>query len=212
MLFVVAGYPASGKSNALGLAASKGIALFPPRYDRDFKACLPGEVLEELTPTAEKLQRRMWLAYVDGPAFARIEPKPQHAVYHMDILLHLLNDIRPRAMSDFTNEAIRGSFEAFFAGPFWSAYAERAVTTLYPDFLILRSRWGARMEKMGETDNPNMQMKDQIIVGRHGRDLYRRVMTIWVDMVDRTGAKRWVLRAGKNGNGLPYRQIAMVEA
>jgi hypothetical protein len=59
MLFVVAGYPASGKSTALGLAASEGIALFPPRYDRDFKACLPGEVLEELTPTVEKLQRRM---------------------------------------------------------------------------------------------------------------------------------------------------------
>lgn len=161
MLFVVAGYPASGKSTALGLAASKGIKLFPPHYHRDFISCLPDAVLPEITPTAEKLRRRMWLSYSDSIAFGRIASKPQHVVYHMDIFLHLLHDIRPSAMSDFTDEAIRNPFDAFFAGPFCAAYPERAVTTLYPDFLVLRSRWGARMEEMGDTDNPFMQMKDQ---------------------------------------------------
>jgi hypothetical protein len=94
----------------------------------------------------------------------------------MDILLHLLFDIRPVSMSDFTDEAIRNSFEAFFVGPFCSAYAERAVVTLFPDFLVLRSRWGARMDGIGETDNPIMQMKDQIIMGPSGRELYRCIM------------------------------------
>jgi len=133
-------------------------------------------VLPELTPTEKKLRRRMWLAFVDVPAFPQIEPKPQHVVYHMDILLHLLFDIRPVSMSDFTDEAIRNSFEAFFVGPFCSAYAERAVVTLFPDFLVLRSRWGARMDGIGETDNPIMQMKDQIIMGPSGRELYRCIM------------------------------------
>jgi hypothetical protein len=191
VLFVVAGYPAAGKSTALGLAASGRATLFPPPFARELAQCLPDEELAESTPTAEKLRRRMWLAYVDSTEFARTEPKPRSAVYHLDLLLHLLNDIRPRAMSDFTDEAIRCSIEAFFTGPFCTPYPERAIITLYPEFLIVRSRW------------------DQIIMGRHGPDLYRRILGIWLDLAERESVASWLLRGGKNGNGLPYRQVAL---
>jgi len=211
VLYVVAGYPASGKSTALGLSASGRISLFPSPFERDFKDNLPEEVLKESTATAEKLRRRMWLAYVDGTAFARIEPKPQHAVFHLDMLLHLLFDIRPSAISDITDEAIRRSFEAFFAGPFCAPYPERAITTLYPDFLVLRSRWGARMEEVKETDNPIMRMKDQIIMGRHGPTLYRRILSIWLDIANEASIGSWLVRGGKNGNGLPYRPVTLAE-
>jgi hypothetical protein len=209
VLFVVAGYPAAGKSTALGLAASGRATLFPPPFARELAQCLPDEELAESTPTAEKLRRRMWLAYVDSTEFARTEPKPRSAVYHLDLLLHLLNDIRPRAMSDFTDEAIRCSIEAFFTGPFCTPYPERAIITLYPEFLIVRSRWGARMRQLGTTENPMFQMKDQIIMGRHGPDLYRRILGIWLDLAERESVASWLLRGGKNGNGLPYRQVAL---
>ena len=211
MLYVVAGYPASGKSTALGLSAQKDIRLFPPDIYADFRHWLPSEVLEETTPTAEKLRRRMWLAYIDSSEFARIAPKPERAVYHMDLLLHLLHDIRPRAMDDFTDQAIRKSFEGFFAGPFCTPYAERSVVTLYPDFLVLRSRWGARMGKVGETDNPFMQMKDQIIMGRNGHETYRRVMGIWAEVADQASTTSHLVRGGKNGNGLPYRPVLITD-
>lgn len=208
MLFVVAGYPAAGKSTALGLVASGRAVLFPPPFAPDFAKCLPDEELVESTPTADKLRHKMWLAYVDSAEFARIEPKPAHAVFHLDLLLHLLFDMRPRAMSDFTDEAIRRAFALFFSGPFCAAYPERAVVTLYPEFLVVRSRWGARMRQLGETDNPIFKMKDQIIMGRHGPDLYRRILDIWLDFADRESVGSWLLRGGKNGNGLPYRQVA----
>lgn len=211
MLYVVAGYPASGKSTALELSARRNVKLFPPHLNAGFRDCLPGEVLAEITPTAEKLRHGMWLAYVDSAAFARFAPKPERAVYHMDLLLHLLNDIRPRAMDDLSDEAIRRSFEAFFCGPFCADYAERSVVTLFPDFLVLRSRWGARMGKMGATDNPFMQMKDQIIMGHNGSDTYRRVMGIWVEMADRASATNRLVRGGKNGNGLPYRPVSIAD-
>ncbi len=211
MLFVVAGYPASGKTTALQLSSRKGIRLFPPPFDRDFQSSLPPKVMGQFVPTEEKLRGRMWLHYVDEEAFARIEPKPRHAVYHMDLLLHLLNDIQPNAMSDFTDEAIRGSFEAFFAGPFCAPYPQRAVATLYPDFLVLRSRWGARMAEVDDTDITTIQHKDQIIMGGHGPALYRRVMGIWYKVASDASLGNWLLRGGKNGNGLPYRQIALAE-
>jgi hypothetical protein len=213
VLYVVAGYPASGKSAALGLAAKGRASLFPPPIQRGFMKCLPEEVLAELTPTAEKLRRRMWLTYVDGAAFAQIEPKPQHAVYHLDMLLHLIVDIRPRGVSDFTDEAVRRSFEAFFAGPFCAPYPERAITTLYPDFKVLRSRWRDRMQKIKETDNPmwvaNMRMKDQIIMGRYGLDIYRKILRIWLDIANEASVGTWLVRGGKNGNGLPYRLVTL---
>jgi len=211
VLYVVAGYPASGKTTALLLSARKGVALFPPPFDRDFRASLPEKVMGQFDPTDEKLRGRMWLHYVDEAAFAVTEAKPEHAVYHMDLLLHLLNDIEPQAMSDFTDEAIRRSFEAFFSGPFCSDYPERAVCTLYPEFLILRSRWGARMGEIEGTTNPTIQHKDQMILGNRGRELYRRVMGIWLEVAGAASTGSWLLRGGKNGNGLPYRQVAFAE-
>jgi len=53
-------------------------------------------------------------------------------------------------MDDFADEAIRRSLEAFIAGPFCAAYPERALVTLYPEFLVVRSRGGARMRQLAE--------------------------------------------------------------
>lgn len=50
-----------------------------------------------------------------------------------------------------------------------------------------------------------------MILGRQGRELYRRIMTIWVQLAGEASAQSWILRGGKNGNGLPYRTVSLEE-
>jgi len=59
-----------------------------------------------------------------------------------------------------------------------------------------------------ETDNPIFNMKVQIIMGRYGLELYRRIPNIRLDFTDRESVGSWLLRGSKNGNGPPYQQVA----
>ena len=56
-----------------------------------------------------------------------------------------------------------------------------------------------------------MRMKDQIIMGRHGPTLYRGILSIWLDIANEANIGSWLVRGGKNGNGLPYRPVTLAE-
>jgi hypothetical protein len=210
MLFVVAGYPGSGKTTALSLAAFKGAQLFPKPFDQRFSACLPEQFMSERSPTREKLAARMWLTCGDEAEFSAIEHKPQDAVHHLDLLMRLMMDVRVRSWDDLDDAAIRRSFEDFFARPIAGAYAERCVVTLYPDFALIRHRWTARMAKYAEAASDQARLKHRLIFGVHSPDLYRRVMRIWYDVAVEACEHVWLMRGGSRGDGLPYRQVALL--
>jgi hypothetical protein len=130
----------------------------------------------------------------------------------MDLLLTLLADIRPLSTSDLSDDAIRQSFNAFFDGLVGQSYSERAVVTLFTDFAVVRDRWAKRMEAYTADPGPMINIKDRIIMGPSGPEIYDRIISIWHEIACDQSAESWLLRAGSTKQRVHFKEVAMVEA
>lgn len=144
LLFIVSAYPAAGKSTALHLAMTRGVQLFGPEQHTAFVKALPSQSLDERSATREKLDARMWMTLADLPSLNTMAVQPERQILHLDLLLLLIDRLKPQRLSDLSAQAITATFNGFFAVPAIRSYARIAVNTILPPFHTVQANWARR--------------------------------------------------------------------
>jgi hypothetical protein len=181
MLFIVAAYPATGKSTALAHSVREKVQLFGPDLDPKLREAIRAEKLNEKLSAAEKIANGMWLTYRDLDELEPAEAMPEHLAFHLDLLLLLILQIRPKRLSDLQEGAIPAVFEQFFEHPLIKSYSEIAVNTLFPEFDHVRANWVARYEGVTRHTNPVLSVKNDLILNiADPEGFYRHVTEQWL--------------------------------
>lgn len=142
-LYIVAGYPASGKSSSLWDSARGRVSLF----GNDNHSVIPA--IEELRDvrenfgTKDKLKSGLWCTLSDVPQLNVEFGLPTRLVLHLDLLLaYLLHRAPGNSIPEPTE--MDAAFGRLLAQPALKRYARITITTLYVPLVEIQRRWRHR--------------------------------------------------------------------
>ena len=142
-LFIVAGYPASGKSTLLREAAKKRLPIFGE--ENDHALCTPetARAMHENRSTEEKLQLGFWCTLTDIPYLNAQDRLPRILVFHLDLMLAYLCWREARLTFPSLQQA-EYALIRFFEQPAIARYDRVTTTTLDVSFEELQAHWSYR--------------------------------------------------------------------
>lgn len=198
-IFVVAGYPASGKSTLLAQGTMGRAPVFGEEHDRLFRSMCQPSGLDEEAPTAQKLEAGMWFTLADLNALERLDPPPSNIVFHLDLLLFLLAVIRPRELSEINRRSVGGALRGLLDRKLFKAYDRIAACTLLPDFDLVRSNWQERIDGGMRIEGPLLQLKHEMIVKvPDPRAIYEGIYHEWIEAISQKACHH-VIRQWQRG-------------
>ena len=113
-MFLVAGYPASGKSTLLASGARGKVEAFGADYGPMFRSIITAKNFDERVTTSEKLDNGMWFTLTDLDALSSMDRLPDSIAFHLDLLFFLIAVIRPKNTAELNSRAVRAAFEELF--------------------------------------------------------------------------------------------------
>jgi hypothetical protein len=177
-LFLVAGYPASGKSVLL-------LGWLTGRWNPFGEQGPPIPVvprshnLAERSSAEQKIQAGVWCTLRDIPALSRRTSLPPALIFHLDLLLAYLRYEQPAAAID--PREVELAYARLFAEPLFAQVEQIDVTTLETPLAVIQERWKERRPKWegsGERGNM-MRRKDTMITGADALDTYAIILQGW---------------------------------
>ncbi len=144
-LYIVAGYPTSGKSTVLWKAVEERLPVFGPDTDYVVPTIRDLEGVEEDSPTEAKMKAGLWLTLWDLPFLNKQAELPPNLVFHLDLLLSYLL-YRDTQLTFPTVSYAQGALAKVFEQPAIKSYDKIIVTTLYASFPEVRERWSHRWQ------------------------------------------------------------------
>ena len=142
-LFIVAGYPASGKSSSLWKASQTGFPLFGAEHGPVVPGSEALQGVRENSGTAAKLQAGFWVTLTDVRHLNAAALLPRRLVLHLDLLLaYVLHRASGRRISDAID--LDQVFASLFVQTALRDYRQCTVTTLYAPLEEIQRRWRYR--------------------------------------------------------------------
>ena len=195
MLFIVAGYPASGKSSLLLFSLLRRAAIFGQSLDAIFRSALRIEKPNERMPSQEKIDRGMWLTLMDLPILQKQPHLSKPIVLHLDLLLLAISTIRPRGPADLKKSALQDCFAAFLNHDALRHFDQVAVNTIQPPIETIASQWLKREKNVDINSNLMVQLKNELIlVTPERRKIYDAICDAWLRSVEQKAATSIVTR------------------
>jgi hypothetical protein len=137
-LYIVAGYPTSGKSSSLWQCARFGRPLFGEAGGSVIPPFENLQGIREDFDTAAKLKAGFWITLADLPKLSRQHTLPPQLILHLDLLVaYLRYRAGPAAGFD-------AAFARLFAEPALQGYGRYSVTTLHTPLEEIQRRWRYR--------------------------------------------------------------------
>ncbi len=182
--FLLAAYPAAGKTSLLHKCMKDGTPLFGEHFDKRFRSAIRVSEFDEQMSTQEKASRGMWFTLRDIPELNRLQLLPDNLVVHLDLLLLLIKLIRPDVPEEMTAARIEQSFQKFLNLKFFKSYSTMVANTLIPDFAFIASNWAARNHRGSLTESYSLAMKNRIILEIDDPDqFYNSVCRLWQSVI-----------------------------
>jgi hypothetical protein len=201
-IFVVAGYPASGKSTLLAQGAMGRAPVFGEEHDGLFRSVCKASGRDERATTAEKLEAGMWFTLADLNALERLDPLPPNLVFHLDLLLFLLAVIRPRELSEINRRSVGGAFRGLLDRKLFRAFDRIVACTLLPDFDLLRGSWQERIDDGMRIEGALLQLKHEMIVKvPDPRAIYEGICHEWIEAISLKACQHVIRQWQRGGTG-----------
>jgi hypothetical protein len=201
LMFLVAGYPASGKSTLLASGARGKVEVFGEAYNPMFGSIITAQSFDERITTREKLKRGLWFSLPDLDALSGMDDLPDSIAFHLDLLFYLIAVIRPKNTAELNSRAVRAAFEELLDDRLFVAYDRIVACTLLPDFELIQQNWQDRLTRGMELDGYVLTAKNDLIVNVPSpAKFYEGICNDWMQVVQQRaqwhGIGKWS-RAGR---------------
>ena len=162
-LYIVAGYPAAGKSSALWKSAHTGFPLFGNENGSVVPAADTLNGVNEASDAASKIKARFWFTLADLPYLNNRPVPPDQLIFHLDLLLAV---IRYRTYGGaVTVTEMEALFARLFAEPALRAFRQCTVTTLHVSIEEVQKRWRHRFPGgITSKQSRTLASKDRLIM------------------------------------------------
>jgi hypothetical protein len=163
-LYIVAGYPASGKSYCLRTSSREKLPLFGPGSASVLPDLDAIPNVHELSDTATKVNAGFWCTLRDLPHLNKEPRYPNQLILHLDLILAFLVHRRSNRVVPDTVE-IEAAFDRLFARPALQSYDRQMVTTLRSPLEEIQHRWRQRYPSgIPANSSARLVEKDKLIM------------------------------------------------
>lgn len=191
LLFMLAGYPAVGKSTVLTSALRNRLALFGPKHDALFQSTRIPPRFPEWTLTAEELLAHgSWFSERDVPYLATQRQLPSHLVLHIDLASLASPDpksprcppevsaLLPRTGRSLVDVAEHEAIYRYaLSDPFYARFDHVVVNTLYAPWETIAKQWQDRQVHL-QTKVPGREPLFNF--ARPRPDIHKAMYTGWL--------------------------------
>lgn len=197
-LFIVAGYPTSGKSTVLWKAVEEGLRIFGADTDEVVPKLRDLDGVDEDSPAEAKMKAGLWFTLADLPFLNEQTSLPSNLVLHLDLLLTYLL-YRDTQLTFPTVIEAEAALAGVFEEPALKFYDRIAVTTLYASFREVRERWSHRWQAgLPRDTGALLAEKDTIFRERQlGRMAFENIYAAWEKHVERLRASGELARSNQ---------------
>jgi len=206
-LYIVAGYPTSGKSTCLAQAVRERF----PIFGRDSLSVIPDQEairgFHDRLSTAAKLKAGYWVTLVDLENLNQERRLPKRLILHLDLLLAYLS-FRPAGDPDPRMDDALAAFARLFAQPALRYYERFTVTTINVPIEEIQRRWHDRhRDGFPETGGKILADKKRFITdGAVAASAHAAIHAAW------QGCLLLLSRSGKIANHLHVQTSARADA
>ena len=165
-LYIVAGYPTSGKSSSLWQSARTGHALFGEAAGSVVPPFKSLRGIREDCGTLAKLKAGLWVTLADLPNLDRQRALPPGLILHLDLLVAYLRYRGGPIFLEAMDFDI--AFARLFAQPLLASYERYSVVTLHAPLEEIQRRWLHRYrDGIPPTCGRLFAQKDRLIRDEH---------------------------------------------
>jgi hypothetical protein len=183
ILFILAGYPSSGKSTLLMHALRNEIPLFGVEYSQLFLNRKIATGANEGDPSLKKLKDGLWFTTQDLDFLSKRRALPNGSIFHLDLLLAVLlqQPIVP-LLSD--ERYVSTLINRYCAHSFFAKFDEVICNTLCPEWDVVARQNRIRniaSGNVGKALGPIFSVKNALLDETNPRkDTYSAIITAWL--------------------------------